>query len=121
MAYCRWSSMDYRCDLYVFDHVDDYTICWIASNRHTIPADRFPPEIPEDDPDWAYKFLERQRAVSDLIDQAERAPIGGPYDGQYHTEPTPAAMADWIEWELAPLGVYVFPDDLVANLREAEE
>jgi hypothetical protein len=33
MSYCRWSSDNYNCDLYCFEHVDGYYQTYVAGNR----------------------------------------------------------------------------------------
>lgn len=38
MSYCRWSSMDFRCDLYCYEHVDGTYTTHVAGNRVVSPV-----------------------------------------------------------------------------------
>lgn len=119
MSYCRWSTDDFRCDLYIYDS-DRGTEVHVTSGRYDIPDDAYPPPVSFMDVDINVWF-ERHKIVDDLIHEAETKHIGGPFDGKSFTFDTPSEAADWIEHELAPLGIYRFPDDLVEALREEEE
>ena len=33
MSYCRWSSMDFKCDLYVYEHVGGFWQAHVATRR----------------------------------------------------------------------------------------
>ena len=92
MSYCRWSTDDFRCDLYCYEHVDGTWTTHVASNRPvwTPPEggtwlDLPDPEDPQEARDaWMRKYRARQEA----LDKAERVKIGGPYDGQTFKDPT---------------------------------
>lgn len=45
MSYCRWSTDDYQCDLYVYDHYDGYISINVAGRRR-VPSKPLPPKIP---------------------------------------------------------------------------
>lgn len=95
MAYCRWSSDDWQCDVYVYEDVaGGYTI-HVATNR-PIFRDSLPEPV-EWDPDNVEPWFTRHFAVMKIMERAERAPIGGPYDGETFRDPTPDACADRLE------------------------
>ena len=83
MSYCRFSSMDFGCDLYCFaDCAGGYTT-YVAANKIVGEVPKIP-EFPlgkQDTPEWkawgvAYK------AQMDFLETAKRVPIGLPYDGE---------------------------------------
>jgi len=116
MSYCRWSTDDFRCDLYIYDSCYENTVVHVARYRHTIPDEVLPPPVDlvtGKTGDWYARSL----VVQTLMDQYPRRDIGGPLDGQTFTFDNADEVADWIETTVAPLGVYCYPDDLVDNLR----
>lgn len=82
MSFCRWSSMNFGCDLYCYESIEGY-VTHVASLR--VVGD-----IPEVDSSLflnytdenVEKFFEQQKAQFDFLDTAERKPIGLKYDGQ---------------------------------------
>lgn len=118
MSYCRWSSDDFKSDLYVYENVAG---CWtihVASNRHVGDCPKI--ILPDDPEDQAQldAAMRSYRAQMDFLQAAERVPIGLPHDGQTFHEPTPGACADRIE-ALVALG-YRVPAGVVEALREEE-
>ena len=79
MSYCRWSSDDFRCDLYVYGGGDGGVRIYVASQRHDIPEDAYPPPVADADVD---AWVSRHMQVMKLIEGAKRVPIGLPYDGE---------------------------------------
>ncbi|MPV50138.1 hypothetical protein GCG21_08990 [Pseudactinotalea sp. HY160] len=82
MAYCRWSSDDYQCDLYVYDSdIGGQEILYIhvASKRVQYQSPLPEPVNPDQDLEG---WLTRHRRVGQMLDEATSVPIGGPYDGQ---------------------------------------
>ena len=126
MSYCRWSSMDFKCDLYVYESSDGIVI-HVAGSRRDIPDELFPPPIADrpENPSEEDKaihwdaWMERFCEVNTLVGSQEWPflEIGGPYDGQTFTFSDHEEAAWWIEEKLAPLGMYIYPDDLVASLK----
>lgn len=129
MSYCRWSSMDHTCDLYVYESDRGLEVI-VARNRrvlteplpvlsalelteidHGAAARGEEPHVSKRD-DW----LDRNRRRHEILEAAEIVPIDLPYAGEHEVFDDLAAAADWIA-ELGALG-YVFPDTLVADLRE---
>lgn len=82
MSFCRWSSMDFNCDLYCYES----ETCYVTH----VAASRVVGDIPKVDSSLfldnteenLQKFLVQQRAQFDFLDTAKREPIGLKYDGQ---------------------------------------
>jgi len=76
MSYCRWSSDDFGCDLYVYASDGGYTI-HVAARRVVGDVPKLPPvtEVPVEA--WVAAY----QAQADFIKTAERRPIGGAWDG----------------------------------------
>lgn len=121
MAYCRWSSMNWRCDLYCYEHVGGYWIVHVAGNR--VVGD-IPPEPswellrPESSEADRAKFWDMHKAVMVFLETAEREPITLPHVGETFTADSPAAMAEKL-LELRAVG-YRFPDDVLTELAEEQ-
>lgn len=84
MSYCRWSSDDFKCDLYCYQSSEGYTT-HVANNRHVGDA----PHL-----DWSTlkvensdEFARQYKAQTDWLSTAKREPIGLPYDGQSFHDP----------------------------------
>ena len=112
MSYCRWSSDNWRCDLYCYESVAGGFTTHVAARR--IVGD-IPPEpsfgLPLD-PEWGIKH----RAVMDFIKAAERREIGGAYDGETFSDPDPTSFLDRLLL-LRDAG-YRFPDYVLAEIRD---
>ena len=84
MAYCRWSSDNFKCDLYVFEVVGGGYQVHIAGTRVVgeVPPLMWPRlepgELIEDD-DF-YLLEQSYKAQGDFLETAERVPIGLPWD-----------------------------------------
>lgn len=80
MSVCRWSSDNYRCDLYIYETDAGFSV-HVASNRPVgvIPEVPIPP-VAASGSDWDQWFV-LHRAQMDFLKNADRAPIGGPFDG----------------------------------------
>lgn len=82
MSFCRWSSMNFGCDLYCYEAEQGY-VTHVANQR--IIGD-----IPEVDnslllnytQENVEKFINQQKAQFEFLVTAERRPIGLKYDGQ---------------------------------------
>lgn len=128
MSYVRFSTNDYKCDLYVYQSLDGIVI-HVAARRFDIPDDAYPPPMealpPRADTGafhaHVHQEMMRFREVSELVRDKPMKPIGGPFDGQTLTFSDHEEAAWWIEEKLAPLGIYNFPDDLAAALRADQE
>lgn len=114
MSYCRWSSGDHQCDLYVYDSPEGVTI-HVASNRYVL-ARPLPQWVsPLDDP---RAFFERHEAVGQILGESELVPIDGPHDGQTFIAGDEHEAAEVVAM-LAGQG-YRVPEGLVCALRGNE-
>lgn len=114
MSYCRFSSDNFSCDVYVYEHVDDGFVTHVAGNR--IVGDV--PKVPRVTKDNHDEVIVAHRAQSDFLSTAEHAPIGLPHDGGSFSDDTPGECADRLE-RLRALG-YVVPQYAIDALREEE-
>lgn len=98
MAYCRWSSDDFLCDVYCYADVGGWYQIYVAGNRRRFTEPLPPPlDVSMDDPTWPEKYVERHQRVMGLVKDTPTEPIGGPLDGEDYRETTPAAAADRLE------------------------
>lgn len=77
MSYCRWSTDDFQCDLYCYES-DEGFITHVAGQRIKYKTP-LPPPVDESD---FNALLKRHETVLGMLDNAERAPIGLPYDSK---------------------------------------
>ena len=111
MSYCRWSSDDFQCDVYVYESADGW-VTHVASNRAVFAA----PVPPMADCMDVEAVISRHLVVSEMLDDATRKPIGLPHDGESFTDMTAGECADRLE-SLRELG-YVVPQYAIDELRE---
>ena len=127
MSYCRWSTEDFLCDLYIYEHYQGFWAIHVKARRRVYHKP-LPPEDPRPFPEngtrgqqrrWVRRLMARQR----LVDRwpKHHKPIGGPHDGETFHEPTIAAAIARCE-SLRAAG-YRFPDHVLEDLRDeaAEE
>lgn len=111
MSYCRFSTDDYQCDLYVYESDQGIEICVAGTRYHY--QEPLPANIAFKDFD---AWLKRHNKVMAMTRDAVKEPIGLPHDGGYFTFPDREDAAEFVE-KLGALG-YQFPADLPAWLRE---
>jgi hypothetical protein len=116
MSYCRWSSNDFQCDVYVYESVNDTWTIHVAGNR-IVYTDRLPDPVPFDQ-DHLEEWSARYRKVMHMVELAERVPIGLPHDGETFECETPGEAADTLQ-KLLDLGYWV-PTEVIKELREEE-
>jgi hypothetical protein len=119
MSYCRWSSLNFGCDLYVYeDSAGGWTI-HVAGNRVVgkVPEVVWPVDQSVEARD---RFVTSYQSMLAFLETAEREPVGLPLAGEsFYGLPTAGACADKVE-ELIALG-YRVPDYVVPDLRVEEE
>lgn len=133
MAICRWSSNDFKSDLYIYQSTYGGISVNIANSRYThdpsvLPewptAPEFPgEEVARSDPAWldyVRKYTERYKALKKMIEDADSEPIGGPLDGRTFSFETPREVVQFLEEEVIPCGKYVFPEGLIDDLKNWE-
>lgn len=94
MSYCRWSSDDFQCDLYVYESADGYTT-HVASHRIAF-AKPLPPEVPWS-ADNAEAFVRRHNDVLALVRDSPHEKIGLPHDGATFQDASPGDCAHRLE------------------------
>lgn len=113
MSYCRFSSNDYQCDVYVYESEGGWEI-HVAGNRFAFKEPL--PEHIEWSQENAEVFFDRMRRVRSLVDEAERIEITLEHAGDSFTEGSAIECADRLEY-LQRLG-YVVPQYVIDELRE---
>lgn len=87
MSYCRFSCMDFGCDLYCYEAYDGY-ITHVASNKFVGDIPKCPP-LPESDDEVALAdWMKAHRAQGEFLDAAPRKPLGLPHDGERFSDAT---------------------------------
>lgn len=115
MSYCRWSSDDWRCDVYCYaDCTGGYTT-HVAGNR---VVGRIP-EVPDIMSTDAETFTKAHRKQLDFISTAKRKTIGGPFDGESFNDPTLEAFEERLH-EIKAAG-YNVPDWVFKRITEERE
>ncbi len=114
MSYCRWSTDDHMCALYVYDSVSGGITIHVAGNR-LIYKEPPPESVSYKDID---AFMARHAKVNQMIDDAERVKIGLPYDGETFDGLSQDQAISKLE-ELKALG-YRFPDYVIDSIRNEE-
>ena len=99
MSFCRWSSDDFQCDLYVYYSVGDFYQIMVANGRHVFDGP-LPPKVPllaeggGTNPD----YWERHRAVDKMLERARIVDIGLPHGGESYALDTAEECAVKMEW-----------------------
>ena len=80
MSFCRFSDDNFKSDVYAYESADGFKL-HVAGNRVVgdVPARPSIADIPSIAPG---EFSRAHQAQHEFLETAERAPIGGPYDGQ---------------------------------------
>jgi hypothetical protein len=121
MAYCRWSSMNWRCDLYCYEDVSGGWTTHVAGRRRVgeIPDDRFADFVAKKITVEEYMAL--HRAQMDALEKTQLVDIDLPHAGETFSDPTLEAFKDRLLY-LRGVG-YVFPDHVLeeidAEMKEA--
>lgn len=110
MSYCRWSSAEWKSDLYVYEDVSGGWTIHVAANRVVgdVPALIYERE----------KLAETYAAQMDFLKTAKREAIDLPHAGESYNLPTPGDCADTCE-RLAAIGFFV-PRGVIATLRQEQ-
>ena len=148
MSYCRWSSMNWRCDVYVYEDCSGGWTTHIAGRRRAIPP---VPDIMFGRLSmwlnrWSGCYLDRKRRVivyphrwrgvaykawswfsafwHNRVHMASlhlipMRDIGLPHDGKTFNDPSPTECADRLE-KLRAVG-YIVPQEAIDALRSEQE
>lgn len=114
MSYCRWSSDDFQCDVYVYVDCNGGYTTHVAGMRHILKKP-LPPPVDMSD---CKAYLKRYKKVNKILDRAKLVPIGLPHDGEQFNDETAGECADRLE-ELRGLG-YQVPQYAIDALREED-
>lgn len=108
MSYCRWSSDNWRCDLYCYEDVNGGWTTHVAGRRRVgeIPPDRFDDFI--DKKITAEEYAELHRIHMDAVGACEMVEINFPHAGETFNDATLEEFKERLLW-LRSIG-YQFPD-----------
>lgn len=109
MSYCRWSSDNFKCDIYMYEGSDGYHI-HVASLRY---VGEVPELAPKEDID-AFQESYQKQAV--WMETAERAPIGLRADGEAFVYTDLKDCLSKLK-ELKEMG-YLVPDWVIRNVQD---
>lgn len=118
MSYCRWSSDNHACDVYVYK---DYTGCFMTHVAANKPIGVIPPipKMPLANNESEAEWVAASKARHKFLDTCERAPIGLKHDGATFMDDTPGECADRLE-SLSAMG-YNVPQYAIDALREEQQ
>lgn len=114
MSYCRWSTDDFQCDLYVYEDCSGGYTTHVAENR-VIYKEPLPAVVPLT-PGTLKEWHARHEKVYQMLHNVERAPIGLPHDGETFNDDTPEELLDRIT-RLIDMG-YRCPPSVLEAIRE---
>ena len=86
MSYCRWSSDNWKCDVYCYEDCSGGWTTHVASQKHVdVPEANFPEENTKEAKDkWAKEMKEQMKH----LETCTMRPIGLAYDGETFNDPT---------------------------------
>ena len=119
MSYCRFSTDDFQCDLYIYECVTDQWMIHVAG-RKVVYKEPLPEPVKldaESESSWQAWF-DRKKKVDEIRKRSELVAIGLPYDGQTIAVDSPGECADAVEMLLS-LG-YRAPTHIVDELRKEQ-
>jgi hypothetical protein len=120
MSYCRWSSNDFQCDVYVYESRDGF---WthVAARRPVFDGPLPPPaDLPRGFTEAQFEaWIGRRRAVDAMVDRATLVDIGGPHDGTDFCDRLPGECADRLVM-LRDAGYWV-PQSAIDALRAEQD
>lgn len=117
MSYCRWSSDDFGCDLYIYETAEGFTI-HVAACRYVF-AQLLPPPVELSDPptvEELERYLLRHCDVVGMLDADTMQPIGLSNDGASFYLATANECANLVD-QLATEG-YRVPDGTAQAIRD---
>ncbi|WP_314435823.1 hypothetical protein [Massilia timonae] len=112
MSYCRFSSDNFGCDVYVYEHVAGGFVTHVAGNR--IVGDV--PKLPRPTKENRSEYMAAHRAQMDFMTDAKREDIDLPHAGGSFSDDTAGECAARLE-SLRVLG-YKVPQYAIDALRE---
>ena len=116
MAYCRWSTDDFQCDVYVYADVNGGYTTHLAKTRYVF-QEPLPEEVPFD-AKHIPEFMERHKKVMEMCAAAKFEPIELPHAGECFNLDKEGTVA--LLEKLRGLG-YRFPANTIQAIQEDEE
>lgn len=118
MSYCRWSSDNFKCDIYAYESCHGGFDIWIASNRIVgePPKGGYGLILEDNSKENIEKFVEQERARSKWMDSCKREPIELPFVGDHFNEPDLESFYNRMI-KLRGIG-YNFPDYVLETIKE---
>ena len=114
MSYCRWSTDDYQCDLYVYASCNGGYVTHVATHRYAF-KEALPEKVPMHE-DYVEAFCVRHAKLAEMISQADRVPIGLPLDGKTLHDDTLLDLLSTLE-HLHRVG-YRFPQAVILAIQD---
>lgn len=108
MAYCRWSSDNFSCDLYIYESHDGISI--------NVASRRMVGDVPEIDWSSPENLHDSYRQQMKFMEIAHHEPIGLPYDGQSFYGLSREDAIIFLE-VLKEIG-YNFPSSVIEDLKQ---
>lgn len=116
MSYCRWSSLNWMCDVYCYEDVSGGWTTHVASRRRIHPpTDPGPMPVGGPQADWSAWF-ERYKQAQAELDDIPLVPIGLSHDGESFNDPTLETFQDRLT-TLRETG-YTVPDYVFETIAE---
>ena len=116
MSYCRFSSDDWKSDVYCYADVGGGYTTHVAGNRTKINAPEIPDSLLESDPK---KWLKLHKKQMKFLEIAEREDINLPHAGETFNDPDLKSFQERL-LELKNIGYYV-PDYATERIKEEIE
>lgn len=114
MSYCRWSSMNWKCDLYCYYSVGDFYQTHVSSRRIVGDVPEAPLQLIIDRK--IGEWIRRQEEASKYLDNCKRVNIGLEYDGCSFEDKTPEEFKQTLLM-LREAG-YIFPDYVLGEIEK---
>jgi hypothetical protein len=114
MSYCRWSSDDWKSDVYTYAHVDGSWTTHVAGRKrvgHITPLPDYD-KVSHDEWWFAYQQQMKDLEKTTLVD------IGLPHDGETFKDDSPQSCAATLR-RLREAGYHV-PDGVIEELEREE-
>ena len=114
MSLCRWSSMNWKCDLYCYYDCYGGITIHVAARKHVGDIPELPNVLDVSSEEW----LEACRKQAKALEESELVEIGLPADGETFRCPDIESFHNKLK-ELKEMG-YRFPEDLFEIDEEPE-
>lgn len=111
MSYCRFSSDDFCCDVYVFEDVSGGYTTYVAANRVDF-KEALPSKLSYDNPD----YFNRELQVLKMVHESEKLPINLPFAGEHFHDASAQECIGTLEM-LKKTG-YRVPDYAIESLAD---